>query len=141
MILPDVNVLLYAFRRDSERHADYRGWLEEVVNGDAAYGVSPQTLASLVRISTHRGIYVHPSSLREALDFCRAVVEPEHCATVQPGPRHWGIFADLCEKARATGNLVQDAWFAALAIESGCEWVTTDRDYARFPGLKWRPPL
>ena len=58
--------------------------------------------------------------------------------TVQPGPRHWDIFANLCEQAGTTGNLVPDAWFAAMAIESGCEWITTDRDYARFKGLRWR---
>ena len=76
MILPDVNVLLYAFRRDDSRHEKIRRWLGGVVNGDAAYGVSPQTLASLVRISTHPGIYVHPSSLSEALDFCHALLDP-----------------------------------------------------------------
>lgn len=141
MILPDVNVLLYAFRADSTRHQDYRRWLEEIVNGRAAYGLSPQTLASLIRISTHRGIYVHPSTLAEAVAFCRAIVEPSHCALVQPGPRHWEIFLDLCAQSRVAGNLVQDAWFAALAIESGCEWVTTDGDYARFKGLRWRHPL
>ena len=141
MTLPDVNVLLYAFRRDSARHTDYRRWLDELVNGPASYGISPQTLASLVRISTHSGIYVHPSGLREALDFCRVVIEPEHCTIVQPGNRHWTIFTDLCERARVSGNLVQDAWLAALAIESGCEWITTDRDYARFPDLRWREPF
>lgn len=141
MILPDVNVLLYAFRRDSARHADYRRWLDRVVNGDAAYGVSTLTLAALVRISTHPRVYVNPSTIAESLTFCRAVLEPDHCTIVQPGPRHWDIFASLCEQARATGNLVQDAWFAALAIEAGCEWITTDRDYARFPGLRWREPL
>ena len=141
MTLPDVNVLLYAFRRDSARHTDYRRWLDELVNGHAAYGISPQTLASLVRISTHSGIYVQPSGLREALDFCRVVIEPEHCTIVQPGKLHWTIFTDLCERARVSGNLVQDAWLAALAIESGCEWITTDRDYARFPSLRWREPF
>ena len=140
MILPDVNVLLYAFRRDDSRHEKIRRWLDGVVNGDAAYGVSPQTLASLVRISTHPGIYVHPSSLSEALDFCHTLLEPEHCTVVQPGVRHWDIFTSLCRDARATGTLVQDAWFAALAIESGCEWITTDRDYAKFSGLRWREP-
>ena len=141
MILPDVNVLLYAFRRDAARHGDYRSWLENVVNGEAAYGISPQVLASVVRIGTHRRIYVHPSTTREVLAFCDAILEPQHCTVVQPGPRHWRIFADLCRKPRASGNLVQDAWLAALAIESGCEWVTTDRDYARFPGLRWREPF
>ena len=140
MILPDVNVLLYAFRGDDDRHEKIHRWLDGVVNGDAAYGVSPQTLAALVRISTHPGIYVQPSGLSEALDFCQAVIEPEHCTIVQPGARHWEIFTSLCRDARATGNLVQDAWFAALAIESGCEWITTDRDYAKFPGLRWREP-
>jgi hypothetical protein len=141
VILPDVNVLLYAFRRDSARHAEYRQWLEEVVNGHSAYGIAPQTLASLIRISTHRAVYVHPSTLTEALGFCRAVLQPSHCASVQPGPRHWEIFTVLCRRARATGNLTQDAWFAALAMESGCEWITTNRDYARFPGLRWREPF
>jgi hypothetical protein len=141
VILPDVTVLLYAFRRDSDRHEEYHAWLEGVVNGDAAYGVSPKVLAALVRISTHRHIYRHPSTTAEALAFCDALMHPEHCRLVVPGPTHWQIFSELCRRARATGNLVQDAWFAALAIESGCEWMTTDRDYARFPGLRWREPL
>jgi predicted nucleic acid-binding protein len=69
------------------------------------------------------------------------VLEPDHCSAVQPGQRHWAIFDDLCRRSKATGNLVPDAWFAALAIESGCEWITNDRDYARFPGLRWREPF
>ena len=141
MILPDVNVLLYAFRRDSVRHAEYRRWLEDMVNADSAYGISPQTLASVIRISTHPRIYLRPSRLGEAVAFCGALLEPANCTVVQPGPRHWPIFLDLCASAHASGNLVQDAWFAALAVESGCEWITTDRDYARFPNLRWRGPF
>ena len=141
MILPDVNVLLYAFRRDSARHTEFRAWLEEVINGEAAYGMAPQVLSALVRISTHRRIYVEPSTTTEALAFCEALLEPAHCTIVRPGPRHWDIFTDFCRRSRATGNLIQDAWFAALAVEGGCEWVTTDRDYARFPGLRWREPI
>lgn len=141
MILPDVNVLLYAFRRDSVRHADYHHWLEETINGDAAYGIAPQVLAALIRISTSPRVYVRPSTVREAIAFCDALLGPPHCTVVQPGLGHWAIFVRLCREARAAGNLVQDAWFAALAIESGCEWITTDRDYARFPGLRWREPL
>lgn len=141
MILPDVNVLLYAFRSDSTRHDAYYKWLDQTVNGDAPFGVSPQTLASLVRISTHPGIYVNPSELSEALHFCDAIIEAPTCTIVQPRERHWSIFADLCRQGRVKGNLVQDAWFAALAIESGCEWITTDRDYARFPRLRWREPF
>ena len=141
MILPDVNVLLYAFRRDSVRHADYHRWLEETVNAEGPFGIAPQTLASLVRVSTHPGIYVSPSRLDEAIHFCDAIIEAPNCTIVQPRERHWRIFTDLCRRARVKGNLVQDAWFAALAIESGCEWITTDRDYARFPRLRWREPF
>lgn len=99
MILPDVNVLLYAFRRDSPRHAEYRGWLETLVNGRATYGMAPRVLASVIRISTHARIYFQPSTLEEATRFCRALLAPDTCAVVQPGKRHWDIFMDLCRKA------------------------------------------
>jgi toxin-antitoxin system PIN domain toxin len=141
VILPDVNVLLYAFRSDSADHDRYRAWLDGVVNGRETYGMSPQALASLVRISTHPRIYARPSRLEETLAFCDALTGQANCQIVQPGARHWTIFADLCRQARANGNLVQDAWFAALAIEHGCEWITTDRDFARFEGLRWRAPF
>lgn len=141
MILPDVNVLIYAFRKDTRDHPRYREWLHSVVNGESAYGVSPQVLSSFVRVATHPAIFAHPSRLDETLTFCLVVMEQAHCQLIQPGARHWSIFADLCSRTQASGNLVQDAWFAALAIESACEWITTDRDYARFPGLRWRPPF
>jgi toxin-antitoxin system PIN domain toxin len=141
LILPDVNVLIYAFRTDSEDHEQYKQWLESVINGPTAYGIAPQVLASVVRISTHPRIFARPSSRTDVFDFCRALLEQANSTVTVPGPRHRSIFEDLCGKARATGNLAQDAWFAALAIESGSEWITTDRDYARFPGLSWRQPL
>ena len=141
MILPDVKVLLYAFRTDSPDHAAYRGWLEGVVNGEAAYGMSLQVLAGVARIATHPRIFIRPSRLTDALAFASALVEQPHCQIVQPGGRHWSIFCSLSRQANVSGNLVQGAWFAALAIESGCEWITTDRDFARFDGLRWRAPL
>ena len=141
MILPDVNVLIYAFRADSEDHAQYKEWLESVVNGSAAYGISPQVLASVVRITTHHRIYANPSSRGDVFNFCRTLLQQPNATVTEPGGRHWPIFEEMCTKAKATGNLAQDAWFAALAIESGCEWITTDRDYARFPGLTWRSPF
>lgn len=141
MILPDVNVLLYAFRNDSVDHVRYRAWLDRVVNGDEAYGMSPQVLCSVARIATHARVYVSPSRLEDALAFARVLLEQPQCTVVVPGPRHFSIFEDLCRKAAVTGNLVQDAWLAALAVESGCEWITTDGDYARFRGLRWRRPF
>lgn len=141
MILADVNVLIYAFRRDSVRHAEYHEWLRGVIGGSGAYGVSPQVLASVARICTHAGIYKVPSSADEVLAFCDDLLAPPQATLVQPGERHWPIFRGLVKTSKSTGNLVQDAWFAALAIEHGCEWMTTDADYARFPGLRWRRPL
>ena len=141
MILPDVNVLIYAFRRDSAWHAEYRAWLQGVVDGPNAYGVSPQVLASVLRICTHPRIYRQPSSVTETLAFCDALLEPVHSTLIQPGERHWTIFVDLCTSSKASGNLVQDAWFAALAIEHGCQWISTDADYQRFRGLRWQRPF
>jgi len=141
VILPDVNVLLYAFRADSPEHAVHRRWLAGVVNGSMAYGMSPQVLAAVIRIATHPRVYVRPSRLTEVTAFASLLLAQPHCQSVHPGPRHWDIFCGLCRQAHATGNLVQDAWFAALAIESGCEWITTDRDFARFEGLRWRSPV
>lgn len=141
MILPDVNVLLSAFRADSADHSRYRAWLERVVNGEEAYGMSPQVLCSVVRIATHPRVYVSPSRLDDALAFARVLLEQPQCTVVTPGARHFTIFEDLCRQAAVVGNLVQDAWFAALALESGCEWITTDGDFARFPGVRWRRPF
>lgn len=141
MILPDVNVLIYAFRKDSDRHEEYRSWLDSIVNGDSIFGLSPQVLASLIRICTNPRVYVRPSGLEETVRFCNVLLEKPPCKMVEPGPRHWNIFTRLCLENRITGNLVADAWFAALAIESGCEWITTDGDYSRFKDLNWRRPF
>jgi toxin-antitoxin system PIN domain toxin len=134
-------VLIYAFRTDSERHDEYKEWLESVINGPAAYGVAPQVLAGVVRVVTHPRIFVHPSRTSDALQYCRVLLEQANATVIAPGDRHWDIFERFCRESKATGSLVQDAWFAALAVEAACEWLTTDRDYARFPGLSWRAPL
>ena len=140
MILPDVNVLVNAFRRDTGDHALCRGWLENVVNGDSRYGMSPQVLSGVIRVATHPKVFSQPSGLDEVIRFCELLMDEPHCALIRPGPQHWSIFSRLCKEADARGNLVPDAWFAALAIESGCEWITLDRDYARFTGLGWCLP-
>ena len=132
---------LYAFRRDAERHDDYRSWLDTLVNGEAAYGLSPQVLASVTRIATHRRIYVHPSTCPRRWRSAKRFFSPNTAPSCSRAPAIGTSSQISARKSRATGNLVQDAWLAALAIESGCEWVTTDRDYARFPGLRWREPF
>jgi uncharacterized protein len=141
MRLVDVNVLVHAFRVDSPGHAAHRAWVEELVGSDEAYAVSDYVLAGFLRVVTHPRIFHPPTPLESAVAFAHAFRERVNALPVAPGARHWSIFTQLCQVAGARGNLVPDAWLAALAIESGCEFVTTDRDYARFPGLRWRHPL
>lgn len=140
VILPDVNVLVHAFRADSVEHQLCRKWLQGVVNADSRYGIAPQVLAGVIRITTHPKIFAQPSRLDEVVKFCDVLIAQPQCLVIQPGERHWDIFTRLCREADARGNLVPDAWYAALAIESGCEWISLDRDYARFRDLSWRLP-
>lgn len=141
MRLVDVNVLVYAFREDVPRHAEYRAWLEALVAADEGYAVSDQVLAGFLRIVTHPRVFRPPAPLDTAQAFVAAVREQPNAVPVAPGRRHWEIFHRTCRESGAKGNLIPDAWLAALAIEQGCELITTDRDYARFPGLRWRHPL
>lgn len=141
MVLIDVNVLVYAHRRDAHNHRAYRRWLEKCIGSDQAYGMAELVLGGFLRIVTHPRIFRFPTSIADALRFASELRDQPNCVIVTPGPRHWEIFGNLCLAAGAKGNLVPDAYLAALAIESGSEWITTDRDYSRFPGLRWRHPL
>jgi toxin-antitoxin system PIN domain toxin len=141
VLLFDVNVLVYAHREDADNHAAYREWLEGVINADAAYAVSELVLSGFIRIVTHPKVFIAPSSLGDALLFAEQLRDQPNCVVLQPGPRHWDIFRRLCMDSGVRGNLVPDAYLAALAIESGSEWITTDRDFSRFKGLRWRTPL
>ncbi len=141
MILPDVNVLVYAYRQDVASHAQYRDWVTRIVNAGRPYGISEFVLSSFVRVVTNRRVFRHPSTPSEALSFTRHLLSPSSCVPIRPGPRHWDIFDRLCRQHDVTGNLVTDAYLAATAIEADCELVTVDRDFARFAGLRWRHPF
>ena len=141
MILVDVNVLIYAHREDADRHDEYAKWLREQATAETAFGMSDLILSGFVRVVTHPRIFKTPSPLPAALTFANSLRALPNALPVSPGERHWAIFTGLCEAAGARGNLVPDAYLAALAIESGAEWITTDRDFSRFPGLRWRGPL
>jgi toxin-antitoxin system PIN domain toxin len=141
MLLPDVNVLIYAHRQDAPDHVAYREWLQRVIDDDAAFGLADLVLSGFVRVVTHARVFNPPSSIDEALAFVTVLRGRPNCVTIGPGPRHWDLFTSLCRRAGARGNLVPDAFLAALAIESGSEWITTDRGFARYPGLRWRHPL
>jgi uncharacterized protein len=116
-------------------------WLEKVANGSAPFGLSTLVLSGMLRVITHPRVFATPTPTDTALEFIEALRARPNCVEVQPGPHHWGIFTNLCNATRATGNRVPDAYLAALAIESGSEWVTTDRGFSRFAGLRWRHPL
>lgn len=141
MILPDVNVLVYAHRQDAPDHRAYLIWLESVVNGDSAFGLSDLVISGFVRIVTNPRVFRSPSSLADAMQFAEDLRSRPNRVAVTPGRDHWRIFRRLCDEVGAKGNLIPDAFLAALAIERGCEWITTDGDFARFPGLRWRHPL
>lgn len=136
-----MNVLVYAFDVRSVDHARYRGWLEIALVAEEPVGVSDLVLSAFTRIVTHRRILARPASIETALAFATEIRTAPSTVVVAPGDRHWLIFDRLCRSADAKGNLVADAFHAALAIESGAEFITTDRDFSRFPGLRWRHPL
>lgn len=141
MILCDVNVLVYAYRAEAQDHERYADWLRATLESDQAYGVSELVLSGFLRIVTHPRVMRRPAPIASALAFANVLRTRTNAVRLTPGPRHWEIFERLCDAAGAVGNLVPDAFLAALAIEHGAELVTTDRDFARFPGLRWRHPL
>ncbi len=141
MFLIDVNVLVYAYREDVPDHRAYLRWLEGCIRSDQAYGLADLVLSGFLRVVTHPKVFNPPSPLESALRFAVELRSQANCVTAAPGPRHWEIFLRLCRTANARGNRIADAYLAALAIESGSEWITTDRDYSRFEGLRWRHPL
>jgi uncharacterized protein len=141
MILPDVNVYVCAHRPEDAHHVRGREWLEALLRGPAAFAFSDVILSGFVRIVTNPRIFKTPTPLDTALAFADAVRSPRHAIRVIPGPHLWSIFSEQCRRANAKGNLITDAYFAALAIESGSELVSFDHDFARFPDLRWRPPF
>jgi uncharacterized protein len=141
VLIPDVNVLVYAFRADSPRHEEYRGWLERRLKSKEAFGLSDLVLSGVLRILTHPRVFAPPTPTAPALAFVAALRERPNVVLITPGPRHWEIFTGLCRTSGARGNLIADAYHAAMAIEHGAEWITTDRDYTRFPGLRSSHPL
>ncbi len=141
MILPDVNVLIYVHREDADRHPEYLAWFEKTLSGDEPFGLADIVLSSFVRIVTHPRVFAVPTPLSDAIEFVEVLRQQPLAVPVNPGPRQWGIFRSLCRDSDARGNLVADAYLAAIAIEHGCEWITTDRDFSRFPKLRFRHPL
>ena len=142
MLLPDVNVLVYAHREDGHpEHARFASWVTALATGPEPFALSLLVLVGLLRIVTNPRIFKRPSTLEEVLAFATELVRCPTARLVGPGPRHWELVTDLCRAVGATGKLVADAQHAAVAVEHGCTFVTTDADFARFPKLRWLHPL
>ncbi len=141
MLLMDVNVFVYAFRADTQNHQSYREWLEGVINSGVTYGVSELVLSGFLRVVTHPRVFEDPAPLQQAKDFVDQVRGAQNALVLTPGKNHWNIFAGLVKLISATGNDIPDAYHAALAMEWNCDWITTDKGFKRFKGLKTRHPL
>jgi len=135
MQMPDVNILVYAHREESPAHQRYAQWLVNMANGPEPFALSELVLHGFLRVVTNSRIFDPPSTTRQAFLFLDALIALPNCALIRAGGNHWGIFRDLCERGNLKGKLVADAAHAALAVESGCEWVSADTDFARFAPL------
>lgn len=141
MILIDANLLLYAYHPKAEQHEKSRRWLEAVLSGTDVVGFAWLTLWAFVRISTNPRVFDNPLSASEAADAVSSWLDQPVSTILQPGDRHWDILRAVARDGQAVGPLFMDAVLAAIAMEHGATLCTTDRDFARFPGLKWKNPL
>ena len=140
MILLDVNVVLAAHRDDHPHHGSVRPWFDDLLATDRPFTVPDTVWASFIRLATNRRVFMTPTPLEAAFAFCWAVRgQPGHVAP-DPGEAHLAIFERLCRQYDVLGDLVPDAYLAALALEHGCGLASLDRDFARFDELDWLRP-
>ncbi len=140
MILLDVSVVLAAHRADHPQHRTVRTWFDEMLTGRQQFAVPDEVWASFVRVATNRRIFPVPTPVSDAFAFVRSVrAQPAH-SVLRSGPRRLELFEQLCIEGQASGDLVPDAFLAALAIENGCVLASLDRDFARFSNLEWQRP-
>ncbi len=141
MRLIDANLLLYAYDPRAEQHEASRTWLEATLAGSELVRFAWLTIWAFMRISTNPQVFEHPLTAEEARAAVGAWLAQPAAGILEPGERHWEILGDLVGRGQASGPLVMDAAVAAIALEHGATLYTTDRDFSRFPGLKWTNPL
>ena len=141
MIVPDINLLLYAHFREFEQHSAARSWWEDLVVGHEPVGVPWSVGIGFVRLATHPRKLTEPLTTAQAIAVVESWHSRPHISGLHPGSEHLSILADLLSAAGSGGNLVPDAHIAALATEHDAEIHTNDRDFSRFPGLRWSNPL
>jgi toxin-antitoxin system PIN domain toxin len=141
MILLDANLLIYAINQDAPSHRKAKSWLESAISGPDTVGFSWNVLLAFLRLTTRPALFRNPLSVEIAFDLITSWLDQPSTTVVHAGPRHLRILRDLILPMGTGGNLTSDAHLAALAIEHGAELCSSDHDFARFPGLKWRNPL
>jgi uncharacterized protein len=141
MKVVDLNILLYATNRDSERHVSAKAWLEETLSGAERVALPWIVLLGFIRVSTHAQVLSRPLNVSNALAVVDSWFARPQVIALYPGEEHWLILQSLLAQAGTAGNLTTDAHLAALAIEHGAELCSTDSDFARFSKLRWVNPL
>lgn len=141
MILPDANLLLYAYQPRAAQHEPSKAWLEAALSGSEMVRFAWQTLYAFLRISTNPRAFELPLSTPEAVAIVSSWLERPNAGVIEPAERHWQILCSLLDSAQCSGPLVADATLAAIAIEHGGTLYTTDRDFSRFTQLEWENPL
>ena len=141
MILVDSNLLLYAHDTSSEFHSPARLWWDAQLSGAEPVCLSWPVLSGFIRIATNARVHRRPMSAQEATDRIQSWLDQPCVRVVVPTEQHWEIFRGLLRESNAVGNLVYDAHLAALAVEHNCELYSSDQDFSRFRGLKWKNPL
>jgi toxin-antitoxin system PIN domain toxin len=137
----DVNVLVYAHRRDLPQHPAYLKRLEELANDDEPLGLGDAVLSGFLRVITNRRIFNQPTPVADAWRYADALLDAPAAVQLQPGRRHWELFRSISRRVEATGNDIADAYLAAYAVENNATWLSADRGFARFEGLRWEHPL
>lgn len=141
MIVPDINLLVFAYNEAAPHHARARAWWEGLMTGRAHVGLPWAVVFGFVRVVTHPAVLQRPLAPTAALERVRVWFARDHVQIVDPGPRHLTVVERLFEATRVGGNLTTDTHLAALAIEHQAELHSNDADFGRFPGLRWRNPL
>jgi uncharacterized protein len=141
MIVLDVNLLIYAYDTTCDEHTKARMWVEDTFSGDEPVGLPWQNISAFLRILTYPGLMGERFTMRQALAIVDRWLELPHVRALGPGERHWTALKEMLVKGDVRGRLTTDAALAALTIEYGGVLYTNDRDFARFPGLRWVNPL
>jgi uncharacterized protein len=141
VIVLDANILLYAYDGTSLRHSEASEWLKEAFSGSELIGFPWQVVWAFLRLSTSSRVFTNPLSMETAVEVAQQWMDLKQARILAPGERHWSLLQQMLIEGRVRGPLTTDAELAALTIEHGGVLHTTDRDFARFPGLRWMNPL